>query len=183
MHMVTPRRHLAIAASLAFLAGCSTTSRQSDPATEALASPPQSVAAPALHGAGTEARYCPTVTLREGTAILRKTSGEAVDYVASIVDTSRDCEIVDGKLRMKIGILGRLTPGPVAQNRTVALPIRIAIIRDQAVTYSKLGKLNVPVVKDAGAKTFTYVDNAISLDQPTKQNITIYAGFDEGGAQ
>ncbi|HEY9058559.1 MAG TPA: hypothetical protein VIN77_15535 [Aurantimonas sp.] len=176
MHMVIAARGLVFGGALALLAACSPTNSGADLASSA--APPASVAA----AQGTEAPYCPNVSLREGTAILTKTVGDDIDFVASVADTTRDCRIVDGKLRMKIGIAGRVTPGPAATNRTVSLPIRIAILNGEDVIYSRLGQTSVPVTRNAGAQTFIYVDEAIAIDPASARSVIIYAGYDEGPA-
>lgn len=123
--------------------------------------------------------YCPNVSLREGTAILRKTKGEDLAYVASIAATSRECHIVDGELRMKIGIEGRVVPGPATGPDAVRLPIRIAVVRGADVLYSRQGEQQVSLA-DGTASTFVYVDGTVAVPEPTQKNLVIYAGFDEG---
>lgn len=176
MHMVIAARGLAFGGALALLSACSSTNSGADLAGDA---PP---AASVTAAQGTEARFCPNVSLREGTAILTRKAGDDVEYVASVTDTTRDCRIVDGKLRMKIGIAGRVMPGPAATDRAVSLPIRIAILNGEDVIYSRLGKTNVQVTPNAGAQTFVYVDEAIAIDQASARSIVIYAGYDEGPA-
>ena len=174
-------RAATIGGALAALAACtSTTPPEVASAGDSLATPPPSVTAPTAEPGQTEARFCPQVSLREGTSILRKKVSSEIDYVASISDTTRDCHIVDGKLRMEVGVRGRVTPGPVAQQRSVQLPIRIAILRGTDVLYSKLGKISVAVDKNAGTQTFTYVDRDIVLDAPKQPDVVAFAGFDEG---
>jgi len=175
---------LTLGSVLALLAACSSTMPESDLGdVGALAVPPSSVTASSQFSEGTEARYCPTVTLREGTAILRKTIGSEVDYLASIADTTRDCRIVDGKLLMKVGVLGRVTPGAVAQDRTLQLPIRVAVLYGQDVTYSELGQQSVAISRNGGAQTFSYVDESVVIDPAPTEGITIFAGFDEGAPE
>lgn len=185
MHMVMATRLFALAGTIALLSACNSSNPGGElsASTESLATPPSSVTAPVAPLEGLEAEYCPTVTLLEGTAILTKKVGNEIDYVAAISDASRDCRIVDGKLRMHVGIAGRVTPGPVAQDRTVRLPIRIAIRRGTDVVYSNLGQQSAKISKNDGVQTFTYVDADISLEQPTKRNLTVLAGFDEGAPE
>lgn len=185
MHMVTATRAFAMASIVALLSACNSSNPGGDltASSDKLASPPSSVTAPVAPLEGLEAEYCPTVTLLEGTAILTKKVGNEIDYVAAISDTSRDCRIVDGKLRMQVGIAGRVTPGPVAQDRAVKLPIRVAIRRGTDVVYSKLGQQSVQISKNNGVQVFTYVDATISLEQPRQRNLTVLAGFDEGAPE
>ncbi|KQT88083.1 hypothetical protein ASG48_01115 [Aurantimonas sp. Leaf443] len=173
--MVTAPRIAAFAGSALFLAAC--TSSNTGPAPDSLGSAPAPQPATVQ-----EAAYCPTVTLREGTAILTKMEGERQAYVASVTDATRDCRVVDGQLRLEVGIKGQVVPGVAARNGAVKLPIRVAILVGQDVVYSKLGSVSVTVTKGAAPGTFLYVDRAISLPQPTQRNVTIFAGFDEGPA-
>ncbi|MEF2553117.1 hypothetical protein VQ042_17395 [Aurantimonas sp. A2-1-M11] len=175
---------LAAGGAMTLLAACNSAGPGADLGNAgALSQPPSSMTASSQFDQGSEARYCPTVTLREGTAILRKTIGEEVDYVASIADTTRDCRIVDGKLLMKIGVLGRVTPGAVAQDRTLRLPIRVAVLRGQDVIYSELGQQSVAITRSGGAQTFTYVDETVLIDPAQTEGIVIFAGFDEGAPE
>ena len=175
---------LALGGALALLAACNSTTPKADLGDAgALAIPPSSVTASSQFDQGGEARYCPKVTLREGTAILRKTIGSEVDYVANIAETTRDCRIVDGKLLMKIGVLGRITPGAVAQDRSVRLPIRVAVLRGNDVVYSELGQQTVAITRNGGAQTFTYVDESVLIDPAPTAGIVIFAGFDEGAPE
>lgn len=125
-------------------------------------------------------RYCPQVSLREGTAILRKGAGDELQYVASIVSTSRECHIVDGELRMKVGVSGRVVPGPGLKPGAVALPIRVAVVRGGDVLYTAQGSQSVELQPAQGVNQFVYVDQAVAVPEPTARNLVIYAGFDEG---
>jgi hypothetical protein len=135
-----------------------------------------SVAAPE----GKAASYCPRITLRDGTAILRKRSGDDLEYIASVTATNRDCRIVDGQLRMKIGVAGRVVPGPAGKEGKVTLPIRIAVVQGTDVLYSAQGTQSVALSPGEAAGEFIYVDNAVAVPEPTAKNLVIYAGFDEG---
>jgi len=177
MHMVMALRGAVICGALALVSACTSTNQT----TELAGSPADPTqAANAGEAQGTEAPFCPRVSLREGTAILRKEKDGAVDYVASISDTTRDCRIVDGKLRITVGAVGRLMPGPAATARTVQLPVRVAVTQGDSVVYSNLGKIAVPVAKGGVAQTFRYIDSKITIPDATNRNVVIYTGFDEG---
>ncbi|MCQ8780743.1 hypothetical protein NPA31_000945 [Aurantimonas sp. MSK8Z-1] len=165
-------RMTAFLAVAAALAGCNSTA--SGPALEEAAQPV------AQKQEGRIPDYCPRISLREGTAILRKKVGEDIDYIASIGDTSRSCRLIDGQLHISVGVAGRLTAGAAAKARTEPLPVRVAVVRGTDVLYSKLGTVGVPVKGGGGADSFTYVDDAIVIPEPPEKNIIIYAGFDEG---
>jgi hypothetical protein len=179
--MVTALRGAMVCGALALLSACSSTDSGAELEANAgaLGAPGGAAAAATAWATAPESRFCPNVTLREGTAILRKSVGDEVDYVASISEATRDCRIIDGRLRMQIGVAGRVVPGAAAQARAVNLPIRVAVLRGEDVIYSELGQQTVSVAPGAGAKTFRYIDQGIALD-PSERNVVIYAGFDEG---
>lgn len=184
MAKIPAARGVWAATLLTALAGCSSSDSagEFDAANPSLSTPPASLAAnaPAEVGVSLDGASCPKVTLREGTAILEKKVGNEIDYVAAISDTSRNCKMVDGRLVMQIGVRGRVTPGPVAQDRAVQLPIRVAIIRGEDVVYSELGQQSVQVSKGNGVAPFTYVDQDVTLTVDNPKSLQIFAGFDEG---
>ena len=183
MHMSTRTpfdRLLILALAGLSAAGCSTSGRGPVPAPASSASLPASAAQVA--SAGKVPDYCPPVALREGTAILRKSAGDAVDYVASITGTSRSCRERDGAYLLEVGVTGRVVPGPASKGGTVNLPVRVAIVDNGKVVYSQLGQQGVLLDSSGGAVSFTYVDRAIRFPAPTARALTIYAGCDEGPA-
>lgn len=123
--------------------------------------------------------YCPQITLREGTAILRKGEGDGLQYVASIVSTSRECRVLNGELRMKVGISGRVVPGPAAKPGELGLPIRVVVLRGADVLYSEMGSQAV-ALQPGNSPTFVYVDSTVVVPEPSRKDLVIYAGFDEG---
>ena len=182
MHTVPATRNLIVAALAASLAACTTGSSVENtdlgppPATSAEAAADPAEAGQAL---GTEARFCPQASIREGTSTISKQDGEALDYQAVLVDAKRDCRIVDGKLKITVGVEGRLMPGRAAKNRTVELPIRVAVVGQDGVIYSNLAKVSVPVEKGGTSRAFRFVDEKI-LIAPAMGGIIVYTGFDEG---
>jgi hypothetical protein len=173
MDMFNAARITALLGAAALVSACASTKDDAP-----LVPPPASMNAAGSDG--TIPDYCPRVSLREGTAILRKGDGAALQYVASITSTTRDCRIVDGQLKMKIGVAGRVVPGPAAKAGEVGLPIRVVIVRGTEVLYSQIGSRAVTVRPGGGAEPFVYVDQSVSVPEPTEKDITVYAGFDEG---
>ena len=128
---------------------------------------------------GTEAAVCPRIALREGTAILRRGGPEALEYVASITETSRSCRVIGGQLVIEVGIAGRVTPGVAARAGGVQLPIRVAVTRGTDVLYSNMGTQSVAVTPGAGAQNFLYVDRSVRIAEPADRAVAIQVGFDE----
>ncbi|WP_233721546.1 hypothetical protein [Jiella avicenniae] len=126
-----------------------------------------------------EARFCPQASIREGTSTIQEKDGDALDYQAVIVNAKRDCRIVGGKLKITVGVEGRLMPGRAAKSRTLQLPIRVAVVGQEGVIYSNLGKISVSVEKGGTARSFRYVEDNI-LIAPVIGGVIVYTGFDEG---
>lgn len=174
--MFDASRIAAFLLAAALVSACSSTNTARTPLDGA---PPKMASA---EPEGTIPDYCPKVSLREGTAILRKGTGDGLQYVASIVSTSRSCRLVNGELRMKVGVAGRVVPGPAAAAGPIALPIRIAVVRNSDVLYSTKGTQTAQVQPGQGGDQFVYVDEEVAVPEPTAKNLVIYAGFDEGPA-
>ena len=182
MHTRPVLRNLIVAALAASLAACTTADHVENTdlglpaaASETTADAPIETAA----AEGAEARFCPQASIREGTSILAKKNGEALDYQAVIVNAKRDCRIVNGQLKITVGLEGRVMPGRGAKSRTIDLPIRVAVVGQDGVIYSNLGRVAIPVKKGGVATTFRYVDDKI-LIAPATTGVVVYTGFDEG---
>jgi len=138
-----------------------------------------------VRGAMTD--FCPTATLREGTAIYRlyrnkkkRDNPEELRYQASIVRVSRSCTYEQGQLRMKIGVSGRIVTGPAGKPGSFKLPLRIAIKSQGELVYSKLKKFDGVVAPGNATGKFIYVDEEVSFLAPTNRNVRVNVGFDEG---
>lgn len=168
-------RFASLAAAALLSAACSSTGTGGPSVAE-----PVPVAAATAPLEGKAASWCPQISLRDGTVILRKRTGDELEYIASVTATNRDCRVVDGQLRLKIGVAGRVVPGPAGKAGAVSLPIRIAVVQGTTVLYSNKGQQSVAVTPGGAAGEFVYVDNNVSVPEPTAKNLVIYAGFDEG---
>lgn len=134
--------------------------------------------------------YCPAVRLREGTAFFntyqRARRGEEektadnVVYQASITDVTRSCRYENGLLNMTVAVAGRVVPGPKGETGTVAMPIRVVVVRGDEVLYSELHKYQVSINSLTGATQFVFSDPSVSIPAPTAANLLVFAGYDEG---
>ncbi|GAA5540200.1 hypothetical protein D8666_09485 [Ochrobactrum soli] len=163
---------------LAALAGC-TTSGSEKPGDMA-AEGPKRISASELRA------YCPTVTLRDGTAFFStyakggdKDPAQVV-YQASLTDVTRSCQYGDGNITIDVAAAGKVVPGPKYKSGTITMPVRVAVRQGDQVVYSKLHKQAVTITNGDTATQFVFNDKGISLPMPDKQNIQIFVGFDEG---
>jgi hypothetical protein len=132
--------------------------------------------------------YCPPVTLREGTAFFNsyEKKGDAdptkLIYQSSISAVTRTCSYSGGMITMNIAVAGKVVPGPVATDSTVAMPIRI-VVSDASggePLYSQLHKYEVTVNKASGATQFVFNDPNVTFAQPAPGTVQVFAGYDEG---
>lgn len=168
---------------LAALAGCTTSG--TDKAAES------SLATPAASGdqriKESELRaYCPSVSLREGTAFFNtyEKGGDKdparVVYQGALTDVTRTCQYGTGTMTIDVAAAGKVVPGPKYKSGSITMPIRVAVRQGDQVVYSKLHKQSVTISNGDTATQFVFNDKAISLPMPDKQNIQIFIGFDEG---
>jgi hypothetical protein len=133
--------------------------------------------------------YCPRVTLRDGTTFFNTYAKGAKDdptkviYQASISDATRSCRTVDGNMTIDVAIGGRVVPGPAFAPGNVNLPIRVVVSRGDEVLYTNLGQQQVAVQDPSAAAQFVYRDSNVSFTLPPDQRVTVFVGFDEGGAK
>jgi hypothetical protein len=147
--------------------------------------------------------YCPTLTLREGTAYYseyakgaKKPKPDEDDplanpnaqpdnsanriYQAAITDVTRSCNYNGGMLTMTVAAAGKVVPGPKARTGSVTLPIRVAVLRDGEAIYSNLAKYPVQIADTSEAAQFLYSNANVTFEAPAKRNIQVFVGFDAG---
>jgi hypothetical protein len=134
--------------------------------------------------------YCPKTTIFAGTETLRvfpkgvkkesKNALKKLRFQATIQEVVRECNYISETLAMRVGIAGRVINGPTGETGDMELPIRVVVSRGDDVLYSQLHKINASIVPGRSFATFRFVDEAVNIDKPTKENILIRVGFDEG---
>lgn len=128
--------------------------------------------------------YCPPVTLREGTAVIRAYAKGGQDdpaklsYQAAISDVTRDCKRADGMMTLNVAVAGRIVPGPAGAPASITMPIRVVVLRGEEVLYSQLHKYQVSTGPDAAQ--FVFNDPNVVIPIPEPNTIKVFAGYDEG---
>lgn len=171
-----------VLAGSAFLAACQTGGAPADPGSR-----DNSAQAEEEPIRESELRaFCPSVSLREGTAYFRTYRGNAegdpdqVVYQASISDTTRSCDYREDATVMTVGIAGKIVPGPQGRTGTITMPIRVVAVRGDEVLYSELHQHSVAVEDTSGATQFLYIDNSVVIPGGVEQGTQIIVGYDEG---
>ncbi|WP_080920268.1 hypothetical protein [Manganibacter manganicus] len=130
--------------------------------------------------------YCPRVTLRDGTAYFNSYARGGQDdpakliYQAAITEVSRDCSRANGTLTMKVGVAGKIVPGPLGKPGAITMPIRVVVTHGDEVLYTKLHKDQVQVADTSAATQFVFTDPSVSVPEPSDKGYQVLVGFDEG---
>jgi hypothetical protein len=130
--------------------------------------------------------FCPTVSLREGTASFntyeRGGDGDPARlvYQAAINDITRSCSYNGSTITVNVAVAGRIVPGPRGQTGSVTMPIRVVALRGSEVLYSELHQHRVDIADTAGATQFIFSDPNVTFVVPPDRGVRILAGYDEG---
>jgi len=130
--------------------------------------------------------FCPSITVRQGTAFYNTYAkggdGDAskVIYQASITDSSRSCTRADGNMTIKVAAAGRIVPGPLVQQGTITMPIRVVVTQGGQPIYSQLHQHKVQVSDTSTATQFVFTDPNVVIPIPPDGQARIFVGYDEG---
>jgi hypothetical protein len=130
--------------------------------------------------------YCPSITVREGTAAFdtyaKGAAGDAsqVVYRSSIADATRACKRSDGQMRIDIAVAGRVVPGPQAKVGSVTMPIRVVVTVAGEVAYTQLHQYQVSISDTSSATQFLFKDPNVVIPTPADGTARVFVGFDEG---
>lgn len=131
---------------------------------------------------------CPSVAIRFGASTLsvglpgKPASGNDLRYQGSIVRTARDCNLQNGQVSVRVGILGRIITGPAGAPPTVDVPMRVAVVQEGApekVIVTKAFRTSVALEGDN--TEFSIVAEDLVYPAPTEaanDKYIFYVGFD-----
>jgi hypothetical protein len=131
---------------------------------------------------------CPSVAIRFGASTLavglpgKPASGNDLRYQGSITRTARDCNLQNGEVTVRIGVLGRIITGPAGAPPTVDVPMRVAVVQEGAPEKVIVTKAFRTTVALEGDNTeFSIVAEDIVYPAPTEaanDKYIFYVGFD-----
>lgn len=130
--------------------------------------------------------YCPGVTLRDGTAVIRsyakggQDDPQKLSYQASISDATRSCSRTDTQMTINVAAAGRVVPGPAGIGGAVTLPIRVVVVKGEEVLYSQLHKYQVNITNPSSANQYVFNDANVVIPLPEPGSIQVFVGYDEG---
>ena len=176
-----------MAALMAAMASCTSSSTPFDHGDRSpgipKAAPAQGASAPVVTGT------CPQISLREGTAVLRKggkgkkgapDDNSTLSYQASLADTTRQCTQNEMGKTVHVMAQGRIVLGPMGKPGTFTLPIRVAVIDGDKTVYSQLVKTQATLNPGETAGQFLFQKDDVLLPPGTGDLARVFMGFDEG---
>lgn len=132
---------------------------------------------------------CPRVSIRSGAATYavglpgKDASGMDLRYQATIIRTARDCNLNNGTISARIGIMGRIIVGPAGAPPSVEVPLRVAVVDggvSEKTIFTKAYRTTV-AVSEEGLNNFSLVAEDVVYPAPTAgngDNYVFYIGFD-----
>jgi len=138
---------------------------------------------------------CPGVEIRQGASTFAQSAGDngsaalSLRYQANFLKFARECAVRGGNVVMKVGVEGRVILGPAGTPGPLALPLRLAVVKeglDPRTIWTKF--YMVPVVMPPGQPNvlFTHVEEDMSFPNPPGDDLdkyVVYVGFDPDSAE
>ena len=131
--------------------------------------------------------YCPELRILNGAEVMRRyerghdDDANFIIWQASVGKTARECLFdLQGGLTLKIGISGRVIAGPKGGAATVAVPLRIAVVKHrESVLTTQDYQLDVAIPQE-GSTAFTQVKEVMVPSPGSDRDYLIYVGFGVG---
>ena len=129
-----------------------------------------------------------------GTMSVGGSGGEAnatsLRYQLTLGRMARECALVAGNVKMKVGVEGRVVLGPAGAPGQIEAPLRYAVVREGPDPKTIVTKVRrVPVMIGAGDANvpFADIDDDLTFPMPAKQTefdaYVVYVGFDAAAAK
>jgi hypothetical protein len=148
---------------------------------------PQAVAQSATSALPVIATECPPIKVRLGGEAMFQYGGgrvgdaNALQYQGVIDETSRNCVVSNGQIRVNMGVTGRVLLGPAGSQSSVNAPIRFAVERDGQAIFSEKYTIPVAITPPAQTAEFVKVVENVTIPYLGGETITIWVGFDTRG--
>ena len=163
-----------------FGGGSSTAQLQNASASQAEIAQASTNALPAI------ATECPPIKVREGGEAYFKYAGgkpspKDLNFQAVIEKQSRNCVVSNGKITVRMGVVGRLMLGPAGNVTSVNVPLRFAVERDGVALFSEKYDIPVSITPPNQSEEFVKVVENVEIPYVGGEQITIWVGFDPRG--
>ena len=130
------------------------------------------------------ATECPPIKVRVGGESMARYANNSrpnprdLNWQAVIDKQSRNCIVSNGKISVKMGVVGRVLLGPAGNVAATDVPVRFAIERDGTAVYSEKFDLPVRIDPQLQQGEFVKVVENVEIPYIGGEQITIWVGFD-----
>ena len=126
--------------------------------------------------------------------IINASTGEAsattLRYQLTLGRMARECALVAGNVKMKVGVEGRVVLGPAGTPGQIEAPLRYAVVRegpDPKTIVTKVRRVPVMIGSGDANVQFADIDDDLTFPMPAKQSefdaYVVYVGFDPAGTK
>lgn len=144
----------------------------------------QELAAASTNALPAIATECPPIKVRPGSEALfyygkgRVGNPKDLNYQAIIDKQSRNCVVSNGLITVKMGMVGRVLIGPAGSQKSVDVPVRFTVERDNVAMFSE--KYSIPVAIDQSTQSaeFVKVVENVAIPYTGGEQYVIWVGFD-----
>lgn len=142
------------------------------------------IAAASVNALPAIATECPPIKVRPGGEALFSYAGgdvgnaQQLRFQAVIEKQSRNCVVSNGKISIKMGVVGRLLLGPKGDISSTNLPLRFAVERDGTALFSEKFDIPVSITPPNQSEEFVKVIENVDIPYLGGEQITIWVGFD-----
>jgi hypothetical protein len=132
---------------------------------------------------------CPIVKVRAGASTYgvappgKQPVASELNFQATITRTARDCRrMANNQIAVRVGVQGRVIPGPAGAPATIEVPVRVAIVQtgvQERVLTTKVYRTTVAMTEAGGS--FSIVGEDLVFNMPanlTSESYIFYVGFD-----
>ncbi|MXN66098.1 hypothetical protein GR183_14380 [Stappia sp. GBMRC 2046] len=126
--------------------------------------------------------WCPPISVERNRYLLMKfqrgkeDDARALEYQATIEKWATGCKRVGGETQVKIGVSGRVTPGPAWEGGEILLPLKVTLRdTDSEDDKDETDIMMVPVTLGAGSpsEVWTLVESSITLSPDARPKILV----------
>ena len=130
------------------------------------------------------ATECPPIKVKPGAEALfyygkgRVGNPRDLNYQAVIDKQSRNCVVSAGLITVRMGMVGRVLIGPAGSQKSVDVPVRFTVERDNLAMFSE--KYAIPVAIDPTTQSaeFVKVVENVAIPYTGGEQYVIWVGFD-----
>jgi len=122
---------------------------------------------------------CPAVEIRQGAAAHRFGAGDTLRAQAAISNVARECRLEGDRIRISVGVEGRVNLGSGGAPGTYQFPVRVVMKRGNTVVAARTERVSVVIPANDVLASFVSVQKDFLVPKKGAE-LTIEVGLDTG---